>query len=125
MTRPEADWFHGTRRGFRGGGGLLVPRSVHGSTPTGAPVNVGREALSDASQWVYLTRNLDLAWVYAWHASGRGKPKVLRVQPHGVIELDPEHSARMDAWRCEWATVQHVLTSPTVTEADARAGWVH
>jgi hypothetical protein len=30
----------------------------------------------------------------------------------------------MDAWRAEWASVTDVLTEPTVTEEQARQGWV-
>lgn len=71
-----------------------------------------------------MTTDLTLAWVYAWHAPGRGKPKVLTIEPRGVIEPDPEHSVRMDAWRCEWAKVTRVDTDPVLSEADARAGWV-
>lgn len=84
----------------------------------------GAASPEDSDQWVYVTQSLDLAWVYAWHAPGRGKPKVLVVEPHGTVEPDPEHSAAMDAWRCEWARVSGVLTEPTMTEEEARSGWV-
>lgn len=122
MGRSTDTWYHGTRRGFRAGG-VLLPRSVHHSAATTAPVNPGQVALADAEDWVYITRNLDLAWVYAWHAVGRGKPKVLQVNPVGDLEPDPEHSTAMDAWRCEFATVKKVFAEPTVTEAEAREGW--
>jgi hypothetical protein len=123
MDVPVEAWYHGTRRGFRAGG-VLLPRASHTGVPTTAPLNAGQEPPSDAGQWVYVTRDLDLAWVYAWHAVGRGKPKVLRVNPVGTLERDPEHSVRMDAWRCEFAPVRQVLLEPTMTEAEARDGWI-
>lgn len=123
MVPDEPRWYHGTRRGFTRGG-VLIPRSHHGRTGTSAPTAPGRSSPASADQYVYLTRDLNLAWVYAWHAPGRGRPKVLVVAPHGDLEPDPEHSREMDAWRCDWATVRQVLTEPAVTEADARAGWV-
>jgi len=115
-------WYHGTRRGFRSGGALL-PRSFHQQAATTAPTNPGMSPTTDSDEWVYLTQDLDLAWAYAWAAPGRGKPKVLIVEPHGRIERDPEHSFRVDAWRCEWARVRKVLTTPTITEAEASSGW--
>ena len=90
-------WYHGTRRGFRRGG-LLLPRSTHGGPATSAP---------------------------AWRAPGRGKPKVLVIEPFGDIERDPEHSLAMDAWRGSWAKVRGVLTEPAVSEDAARAGWLY
>ena len=80
---------------------------------------------ADAGDWVYLTTDIDLAWVYAWHAPGRGAPRVLVVRPiDDSLEPDPEHSAAMTAWRCKAASVTKVLTTPTVTEDEARSGWV-
>lgn len=113
--------YHGTRRGF-GRGGVVMPRSFHGGAGTSAPVT--RHAETGAESWVYVTGSLELAWAYAWHAAGRGKPKVLVVEPRGELEPDPEHSAAMDAWRCEWAVVRQVLTDPAISEAEARTGWV-
>lgn len=123
-AEDDVVFYHGTRKGFRGRGGLVIPRSSHGGPGTTAPLNPGREQPADAADWVYLTTDLDLAWVYAWHAAGRGQPKVLAVRPLEALEPDPEHSAAMTAWRCKAAVVDKVLTDPTVTEADARSGWV-
>lgn len=117
-------WYHGTRRGFRPGG-YLFPRAFHGSIGTTAPLAPGQAAPSDSDQWVYVTRSVDLAWVYAFHGTGRGRPKVLVVRPSGGLEPDPEHSAAMDAWRTQSARVLRVLVEPTMTEAEAREGWVH
>lgn len=106
--RTDRPFFHGTKAGFSRGG-FLFPREWHGGTGTTAPVNSGREVSQDAVEWVYVTRDLALAWLYATHASGRGKPKVLVVAPYGTIEPDPEHSVRSDAWRCQSAKVKRVL----------------
>lgn len=102
----------------------MLPRSDHGAGGTSAPTSPGRESPEGAGAWTYLTTDLTLAWVYAWHAPGRGKPKVLTVQPHGSIEPDPEHSPHMKAWRCEWAKVESVSVDPVLSEEEARAGWV-
>lgn len=115
-------FYHGTRRGFTRGG-VLLPRSKHGGAGTTAPVNPGMRQPQDASSYVYVTTDVAIAWVYAWHAAGRGKPKVLVVQPIGEVKPDPEHSPAMSAYRCEWARVESVLTEPTITEQQAREGW--
>lgn len=119
----EPRWYHGTRRGFTRGG-VLIPRSQHGQPGTTAPLALERQSPTGHDEWVYLTQDETLAWVYAWHAPGRGKPKVLVVRPCGEVEPDPEHSAAMNAWRAEWARVTDVLTDPVLTETEARAGWV-
>lgn len=112
--------YHGTRRGFTPGGWLL-PRSDHGGPATSAPAS---RALPQNEQHIYLTTDLDLAWVYAWHAPGRGRPKVLVVEPTQPIQHDPEHSPQMPAYRSRgMAHVAAVLTTPTVTEEQARQGW--
>lgn len=116
--------YHGTRAGFRGRGGLLLPRGSHGGTGTSAPVNPGREPPSDSDRYVYVTTSKTLAWVYAWHAPGRGRPKVLTVIPLGNLEPDPEHSPAMEAYRCEAAVVERVDLNPEISEEDARQGWV-
>jgi hypothetical protein len=115
--------YHGTRRPFTVGG-LLVPRAVHGGPGTTAPLNPGCSEQPDAANFVYLTDDVTLAWVYAWHAPGRGRPRVLTVAPLGTVERDPEHSWRSGAWRCEAARVTAVDLTPSITEADARSGWV-
>lgn len=128
MSDPAGDTetlslFHGTRRPFKRGG-LLIPRSRHGGPGTSAPLTPGRTQPEDAADWVYLTSDLDLAWVYAFHAPGRGRARVLRVTPIGDVLRDIEHGDTMAAYRCEAATVADVLTEPTVTEAEARDGWI-
>ena len=111
----EPMFLHGTRRGFKPGG-VLLPRAQHGGQGTNAPVNPGATPPPDAVNWVYLTTALDVAWLYAHHAPGRGKPKVLVMQPHGTVEPDPEHSAAMSAWRAEWATVTRVMNAAEVED---------
>ena len=97
-------WYHGTRRGFAPGG-VLVPRAEHGGPGTLSPLNPGRTSPAGAGSWCYVTRDPEVAEAYAVHAPGRGRPKVLTVQPHGQVVRDPEHGPATDAWRCEWATV--------------------
>lgn len=115
-------FYHGTRRPFRPGG-WLFPRSFHGDPGTSAPLNPGRKAPTDAADYVYVTTSRTVAWVYAWHAHGRGRPRVLRVDPHG-LEHDPEHSPRMQAYRCSSARVLGVDLDPEISEEEARGGWV-
>lgn len=98
-------WYHGTRRGFRGRGGVVLPRWEHGGPGTTAPTNPGRTSPPDADRYVFITRDRDVAVAYAHAAPGRGRPKVLTVQPAGEVTRDPEHGYATDAWRCGWATV--------------------
>jgi hypothetical protein len=113
-------WYHGTRRPF-GKGGIVMPRSFHGGKPTTAPTMPGRSPAADAADWVYVTEKEYLAWVYAWHAAGRGRPRVLTVRPTD-IHPDPEH-APGTAWRCSSAFVDSVDLHPPFSEAEARGGW--
>lgn len=113
--------YHGTRRGFTPGG-WLMPRAHHGGDPTTAPAH---GSLPDSAHHIYVTTDLDLAWAYAWHAPGRGRPKVVLVEPSAPIEHDPEHSPSMPAYRSRGiGRIRAVLTDPTVTEKEAREGWV-
>lgn len=114
---------HGTRRPFRPGG-LLLPRSQHGGAGTTAPLVPGRVQPADAPSWVYCTTSLELAWIYAWHAPGRGRPRVLQLGGVGDLEPDPEHGPDAEAYRCRWASVAGVLLEPAVDEAAARSGWI-
>jgi len=117
-------WYHGTRRGCSRGG-YVIPRSAHGKEGTSAPVNPGQQQPSDSGDYTYLTTSATLAWVYAWCAPGRGKPKVLTVEPMGNVYRDPEHSPDMEAYRCDgWLRVVNVDTEPIITEQEARDGWV-
>lgn len=119
----DHEFFHGTRRPFMRGG-LLLPRAAHGGAGTSAPLTPGMAAPADAEAWAYVTTDLDLAWVYAFHAPGRGRARVIRLRSITDLERDIEHSTSMNAFRCKSAIVDAVLTEPTVTEEDARAGWV-
>jgi len=116
-------FYHGTRAAFRTGG-YLFPRCTHGAEGTTAPVHEGRTQPEESGDWVYVTTSKTLAWVYAWHAAGTGKPRVLTVQPIGTLGADPEHSAAMEAYRCEMAKVLSVDTKPEITEKEAREGWL-
>jgi hypothetical protein len=117
-------FYHGTRRGFTRGG-YLMPRTFTGkSDSTTAPLKPGKSTASDSDRYVYITTSKILAWVYAWHAPGRGKPKVLTVEVLGAVERDPEHSLDMEAYRTDMAKVINVDTEPIITEEEAREGWV-
>lgn len=117
------EFYHGTRRGFMKGG-LLMPRRFHGGAGTQAPLKVGATPLGDADQFVYVTTSKVLAWVYAWEAVGRGRPRVLTVRPLSEVWRDPEHSRDMEAYRCEAATVVDVDFDPMISEAEAKEGWI-
>jgi hypothetical protein len=120
----EVVWFHGTRRGFTRNG-WLFPRAFHGGVGTSAPLQPGRESPADSVGFIYITTDENLAWAYAYEAVGRGKPKVLVVEPQGEIEHDPEHSHDMPAYRCNgMARVVDVFTDAPFTEEESRAGWV-
>lgn len=96
--------YHGTRAGFRGRGGLVLP-----GTDVGRHNHPGLEYRSD---WVYLTPDLDLAWLYAEAASGRGRPKVLVVRPGSGLLNDDSTLAGDDeqvSFRCTHAYVDRVL----------------
>lgn len=113
--------YHGTRRPFRSKGGLLLPRAHHGGAGSSAPTNSAPPAT--AVDWCYGTEDVLLAWAYAWAAPGRGKPRVLLVQPFDVPTPDPEHSPAMRAWRFGSGRVVDILTDSPITEAEARQGW--
>lgn len=124
MSEEPPPLYHGTRSGFTKGG-LLLPRSKHRGKGTTAPLKPGYSERADARDFVYVTASVELAWVYAWHSQGRGRPRVLTVRPLSPVWQDPEHSEDMEAYRCEAAFVLAVDFDPSVSEADARAGWVH
>lgn len=110
MSAHEPDeplLYHGTRAGFRGVGGLVLP-----GTEVGRHAHPGMEYRSD---WVYVTPDLDLAWAYAYAARGRGKPKVLVVRPAGTLLNDDSTiggGEEQVSFRCAYAFVARVLTTP-------------
>lgn len=118
----EPTFYHGTRAPFQRGG-WIMPAEWHGGPRTNAPLTPGAVQPPDAGKYVYVTTSRLVAWVYAWCAPGRGRPRVLTVQPSGTVEYDPEHSPRMEAYRCSMAKVLSVDLEPMITEAEAREGW--
>lgn len=114
--------FHGTRAPFQVGG-LLLPRSTTSAVGTTAPLNAGRRTPVDADQYVYLTADLDVAWAYAFAATGCSRPRVLVAMPEDPPISDGEHSARMGAFKASAATVIEVMLEPTITAEQAAAGW--
>lgn len=94
--------YHGTRAGFRGKGGLVLP---------GAQLGKDNHGLS-RSHKVYVTPDLELAWAYAEASKGKGAPKVLVVQPLSPLEVDDSTISgdEQEAFCCDQARVEKVLT---------------
>lgn len=93
----EVRFYHGTRRPFDRGG-LILPGAKFGEDNHG----LGR------SEWVYVTTELDLAIEYAKVAQGRGKAKIVEVQPWGEMFVDDSTIAggqEQDSYKCEAAKV--------------------
>lgn len=74
--------YHGTRVGFRKGG-FLFPQAFHGHAPR--PGHSGDES----TRYAYATLDREMAEFYALNDKGRGRPKVLTVEPMGPCEPDP------------------------------------
>ena len=93
--------YHGTRRGFRGPGGLVLPGDRFGTDNHGL----------SRSDVVYLTPDLDLAKDYAKAASGRGRAKVLEVMPHTPLMKDDStvNGEEQESYTCEWGRVVRVI----------------
>ena len=96
--------YHGTRAGFHGRGGLVLPAVLTGRPVTGGGIR------DDEGQHVYVTPDHSLACVFAHLSSGRGKPKVLTVTPLGPLEIDIAtfDGEEREAYRCEAAVVEAV-----------------
>lgn len=80
MTEPL---YHGTRRGATTGG-WIIPAAQHGKPPAN-PLD-GYEA----SEWVFLTPDFEVAAAFAREGTGRGRPKVCTVIP--TEEVVPDHA---------------------------------
>jgi hypothetical protein len=117
-------YFHGTKADLRVGDSVL-PRALHGNTPTTAPVTdpSGPLRLPDADDYAYVTTNYRLAWVHAHYSGPEGEPRVCRVQPERPVERDAEYNDSNGAYRCPSAVVLEVYDEPAVTAAQAAAGW--
>lgn len=119
---PTEYYFHGTKVAFAQGD-VLLPRKEHDGAPTNAPLTPGGERHHASDGYVYVTTRLLLAWAYA-HASGAsGEPVVLKVEPQGPIEPDPEHSAHMYAYRCKSARVLVADDEPAISAEVAERSW--
>jgi hypothetical protein len=91
-----------------------VPRAWHGKEANTATLTVPQGWYDDRADFVYVTTDLDLAWAMAERAPGRGRPKVLVVEPMGPLEDDPAtfDGGDADSYRCrEPARVLRVLTA--------------
>ena len=94
MSAPV--FYHGTRAGFRGRGGLLLPAATTGATPRAGHRPGGTD-------YVHLTTDADLAAWYAYNdRTHRGRPRVLTVAPLGPIEHDAStyDDETEDQFRC-------------------------
>lgn len=98
--KPGLPLFHGTRAPLLRGATVMP-----GDT-------VGRSNHTDGhSDHVYVTTSIGLAQVYAEVASGRGRPRVLQVEPLGEV-IDDELSllgATSDSYACPAARVIDVF----------------
>lgn len=74
-----SELYHGTRAGFRGKGGLVLPAT---QTRRKENWNLGR------SDRVYVTPERALAAYFARASQGRGVPKILTVKPVGPLYRD-------------------------------------
>lgn len=107
MTNPPP-LYHGTRAGFRGRGGLVLPAAC-----TGRPVTLGG-IRDDEGEHVYVTPDRELAVAFAYLAGGKGRPRILTVLPLGPLEVDIATfgGEEREAYRCEAATVVAVEVLP-------------
>ena len=80
----SGEWFHGTRRGF-GRGGFLTPASFHGAGQANR-----LDDYDGAEGYVFLTPDREVAEMFARSAKGRGRPKVLTVEP--TADVEPDHA---------------------------------
>lgn len=103
--------YHGTRAGFRGRGGLVLPGAQVGRDNTSGSHGYVDHGIPYTGEHVYVTTDRDLAMIFALLAKGRGRPRVLTVQPFG---MKPDTGTtyggeeRDDVFTCEWATVLSV-----------------
>ena len=93
--------YHGTRAGFRGKGGIVLPGELYKKDNH----RLGR------SDWVYVTPDIDLAWSFAEASAGRGRPRVLIVRPLGDLEVDDSTvgGEEFEMYRCKSARVLRTL----------------
>lgn len=119
---PARDaWFHGTRWPCKPGD-ILLPRALHGASPTSAPLIPGAERLAESDDYVYITRRYGMACAYAHRAGGDSDPVVLLVTPLGPVEPDPESYEHLFSFRCASARVDVVDDDPFFSAEDTD-GW--
>jgi hypothetical protein len=121
--KPARRYMHGTKKSFTPGQAIL-PRSQHHGGANAAPVGSAWTERADAADWVYVTTDLNGAWLYAHDAWGDGDPVVYEVFPMSEVEHDPEHSKEMPAFRCRSAVVLGRIRGEAITPEQARALWV-
>lgn len=119
---PQYHYFHGTKAPLRRGD-MVLPRRIHGGPATNAPLTPGGTRLPESDDYVYVTNDYNFAWACAYESGALGEPVVLVVKPQGNLELDPEHSAHMGAYRCEAALVLAVDNQAPFDAEAAKKGW--
>ncbi len=83
----------------------------------------GAKRRPDADDWVYLTTDINGAWLYAYNSTVDGEPAVYSVFPLSDVEHDPEHSSRMPAYRCRSAVVLGADRQPPFSQEEAARKW--
>lgn len=79
MSDEITKLYHGTRRGFRKGG-ILLPCRETGSCSW--------EDYPHDHSAVYLTEDPTVAAYFATWSKGRGRPKIVEVEAHGLMRFD-------------------------------------
>jgi len=123
--KPPRQYLHGSRAAFRPGDTILPPGSNEWGRTT-APMMPGAERLADADDWVFLTTDLNGAWLYAYDSGGPGEPAVSSVIPTSGTMPDPEYAgSHMPAFRCRAAVVLSVDRNPPFSQDEAALQWIH
>lgn len=104
----EVVFYHGTRAPFGPRGGLLLPGAETGQDNTTNSDDYRPGVTPYAATHVYVTTDRELAEEFARRARGRGRPRVLIVQPWApLIPDDATYNGedRDDVFRCPAANV--------------------
>lgn len=103
---------------------MIYPQGDHGAGRSKAPMMPGAERRPDADDWVYVTTDINGAWLYAYDSTVDGEPAVYSVFPLSDIERDPEHGSRMPAYRCRSAVVLGADRQPPFSQEEAARKWL-
>lgn len=103
--------FHGTRQAFSRGGWLFPPAITGAPMRDSSTLTLPPGWVDDRDAYVYVTPDADLAWDYAETAPGRGRPRLLEVEPMSPLEPDVStvNGELVEAYRCTSARVTAVV----------------